>query len=117
MPDMCVCFYEATKNDTIFRCKLLYYNNINTRQNFTTNKSNTDKTIKYGLARRIVPLSKATVNEIFDPELKISARLQANAQYRQAIVSILYLSVCSRPNIAYAINTLASCSSESKLCH
>ena len=69
------------------------------------------------IARRVVPLSKATVNATFDPELKISARLQANAPYRQAIGSILYLSVCSRPDIAYAISTLASFCSEPKLCH
>ena len=68
--------------------------------------------------QRPIPMSKATHNEIFaDTSEKDGAKLDDRFPYRQAIGSILYLSICTRPDIAFATSTLAGFCSNPKYSH
>ena len=63
-----------------------------------------------------VPLCKATFNATFQ-DLKNQQPLDPKLPYRSVIGAILYLSVCTRPDLAFAISTLASFNSNPRLCH
>lgn len=69
--------------------------------------------------RKAVPITKAAYTDVVDTLSKRSQSILDKKEYpfRSLIGSLLYANICSRPDISFALSTLASHNSDPRLMH
>ena len=79
-------------------------------------KFNVEKNIA---SRKAVPITKQALDETINSNSKRAESVKDNPQYpyRSLIGSLLYANICSRPDISFALSTLASHNNDPKMMH
>ena len=64
-----------------------------------------------------VPMTKATFNTAIDGDSKLAKPLDSALPFRSIIGGLLYANVCTRPDISFAVSSIASHTSDPKHMH
>ena len=97
------------KNDLVYLCQNKYLNKQFTKFRLPSTPQQ----------RKAVPITKAAYAEVVDTNAKRSTSVLDKKEYpfRSLIGSLLYANICSRPDISFALSTLASHNSDPRLMH
>ena len=97
------------ENDLVYLCQNKYLNKQFTKFRLPSTPQQ----------RKAVPITKAAYAEVVDINAKRSTSVLDKKEYpfRSLIGSLLYANICSRPDISFALSTLASHNSDPRLMH